>query len=178
MAGTQADRGGTTTRKLVKVLVIAVIAGAIGIQFIRPDRTNPPVDPARTIEANTQLTPEVSAILNRACRDCYSNETRWPWYSNIAPISWQVTGHVTSGRLHLNLSDWPAPERNGRRASAPDKLTEMCDEVESGGMPIGQYLWLHPDARLSPDDVRTLCSWTEAESVRLKARASAGRSAR
>jgi hypothetical protein len=167
--------GQVIMRKL-RILLGVVVVLVVGVQFIRPDRTNPPVNPARTIEANTHLTPEVSAILKRACRDCHSNETRWPWYSNIAPISWQVAGHVTSARLHLNFSDWPAPERNGRRARATDKLGEMCDQVDSGEMPIGQYLWLHPDAKLSPADVRTLCSWTEAERARLKAEAPSGNS--
>ena len=165
-------------RKVVKGVLIVLTLVVIGIQFVRPERTNPPVDPARTLQANAQVPADVSAILTRACADCHSHETRWPWYSNIAPASWLVADDVQEGRTHMNISDWPAPERNGKRPEAVDKLEAICDEVQSGGMPIRAYLWLHPGAKLSEADVRTVCSWTESERTRLKGQASSGNSTR
>ena len=77
-----------------------------GIQLIRPARTNPPVDQSHTLEAVVFVPPKIESILQRACDDCHSDLTRWPWYSNVAPVSWFVIDHVDSGRLHVNFSEW------------------------------------------------------------------------
>jgi hypothetical protein len=104
-----------------------------------------------------RVTPEVTAVLDRACRDCHSNDTIWPWYSNVAPISWLVIDHVRSGRRHFNYSEWAA--------YGPDKerelLQEICEETRDGSMPVGSYTLVHRDARLSEADVLALCTWTE-----------------
>jgi hypothetical protein len=71
--------------RILKWVAIVLVVGLVGIQFVRPARTNPPVDKSQTIEAFTQMTPEVTSILDRSCRDCHSNQTVWPWYSNVAP---------------------------------------------------------------------------------------------
>ncbi|HXG67459.1 MAG TPA: heme-binding domain-containing protein [Blastocatellia bacterium] len=149
-------------RKVIKwsLLVLAVLF--VGAQVVRPERINPPVDGARAIEAHAQMTPEVAAILKRACYDCHSNETRWPWYSNVAPASWFVADHVKEGREHLNFSDW------ARKGDKTKKyLEEMCEEVREHEMPLSSYLWLHPGAKLSEQDIRTLCDWAQAEMARL-----------
>ncbi len=82
-----------------KILIIFIVV-AIGIQFIPTDRSNPPVT------HELQASPEVMAILERACYDCHSNETVWPWYSKVAPVSWQISSHVVVGRRHVNFSEW------------------------------------------------------------------------
>ena len=87
---------------VARLMGIPLIAAAIGIQFIRPARTNPAIDPTRTLAATTELPHETAVVLERACRDCHSNDTRWPWYSNVAPISWFVIDHVNHGRSHFN----------------------------------------------------------------------------
>ncbi len=99
-----------------------------------------------------------SAVLDRACRDCHSNDTRWPWYTNVAPVSWFVIDHVNHGRRHFNYSDWAqyAPE-DARRI-----LENTCEYARQGSMPRPSYLWMHRDARLSDVDVATLCDWTDA----------------
>ena len=92
-----------------------------------------------------------------ACGDCHSNDTRWPWYSNVAPVSWFVIDHVNSGRRRFNYSDWPPP----RPDEARKVLKNTCDLVRKGDMPISNYLWMHKDARLSPRDIDVLCAWSE-----------------
>ena len=131
-----------------------VIIGAI--QFVRPNRTNPPVDPSQGIQSHIAVPDKVSAIFQRACRDCHTNETVWPWYSQIAPVSWILAGHVRDGRSFLNLSEWSRYTPAKGRA----KLDQICENVSSGKMPLASYRPFHPDARLSKDDVRTLCEWT------------------
>jgi Haem-binding domain len=150
-------------RKVLKWTAIVLSVLFVGIQFIRPARTNPPVDESQTIYARTQMTPQVAAILDRSCRDCHSNKTVWPWYSNVAPVSWFVIGHVNDGRRMMNHSEWGRLDRD-RQAK---KLQQMCDEVTDGAMPLSVYTPLHPGSKLSSDDVKTLCDWAKAERARL-----------
>ena len=103
----------------------------LGIQLIRPTRTNPPVDPQRELAAHSQLPPQVASALNRSCNDCHSYRTTWPWYSQIAPFSWVITDDVNQGRRHVNFSDWGQydPKR------ADHKLDQICEEVRGNWMP-------------------------------------------
>jgi len=152
--------------KVLKWLVLGVALLFVGVQFKRPARTNPPVDEAQTIFAQTQMTAEVSGIFDRSCRDCHSNKTVWPWYTNISPVSWFLANHVEEGRHQLNLSEWGHYNKD-RQAK---KLQEICDEVTDGAMPLSTYTPLHPGSKLSAEDVKVLCAWTEAERARLNAR--------
>ena len=150
-------------RKALKRAALALALLFAAAQFYRPARTNPPVDEGRTLRANAHVTPEVAAILERSCNDCHSSETRWPWYSNVSPVSWYLKRHVEEGRRELSFSEWGGytPRRRER------KLHEICRQVESGEMPLKSYLPLHPSARLSDEDRRALCEWTRREEERL-----------
>lgn len=143
------------------LLVLALVF--IVIQFKRPARTNPPVDESQTIYARANVPPQVAAILERSCRDCHSNKTVWPWYTNFAPLSWFIVDHVNEGRKHLNLSEWGKLDKDRQNK----KLREICDEVTDGNMPLSSYTPLHPGSTLSPEDIKTLCDWTEAERKKL-----------
>lgn len=146
-------------------IVVAVIFTAA--QVVRPARTNPPVEVSRTAQAHLNISSEVESIFRRACYDCHSNETRWPWYSNVAPASWFLTDHVDHGRKHLNFSDWAQPERHTADKNAARQLDEIYKEVKGRGMPLGTYLILHPDAKLSDQDIKVICDWVESERKRL-----------
>ena len=150
-------------RQALKWLLIALVAVFVGLQFVRPARTNPAFDQAETIYARLQVTPEVSAILDRSCQDCHSNSTRWPWYSNVVPASWFRVDHVNEGREHLNFSEWGRLDK--RRADK--RLEEMCEQVSDREMPMDSYTWIHRSAKLSDTDRKTLCDWTESERARL-----------
>jgi hypothetical protein len=152
-------------RSIFKYSAIGVAAVALGIQFVRPARTNPPVDPAKDIVGQPSLPSNVRAMLERSCFDCHSNRTRWPLYSHIAPVSWLVANDVNSGRRHLNFSEWEG-YKVGRRLS---KLESAIGEIEKGGMPPGTYLLTHPDAVLSPAEKELLIRWAEALSDSLTA---------
>ena len=149
--------------KVLKWIAIVLAVGFLGIQFVRPARTNPPVDESQTIFARAQVPPPVTAILDRACRDCHSSKTDWPWYSNVAPISWWLTDHVNNGRKELNVSEWGRLDRDRQDR----KLRQICDEVQDGMMPLSSYLPMHPHAKLSAEDKKVLCDWTDAERERL-----------
>ena len=110
---------------------LALVLVLLGIQLLRPTRTNPPVDPQRELAAHSQLPPQVASALNRSCNDCHSYRTTWPWYSQIAPFSWVITDDVNQGRRHVNFSDWGQydPKR------ADHKLDQICEEVRGNWMP-------------------------------------------
>jgi len=137
-----------------KLLLIIIIIFAL-IQLIRPDRTNPPVDESITLHAPDK----VAAILKRSCYDCHSNETVWPWYSNIAPLSWSIVAHVNDGRKALNFSKWAKidPKTKAKRLKRAIKTTA------NGMMPLSTYLWIHKDAKLSKEDKEILKTWFEEE---------------
>lgn len=155
-----------TRFKLLKWFGISVIALLVVLQFIRPAKTNPSVKDTQTIEAHLQVSAPVAAILDRSCRDCHSNNTRWPWYSHVAPVSWYVIDHVNHGRSHLNFSDWGSLSSR----DAETMLNAICKEVKSGAMPLTSYTRMHRDAKLTPQDVNTICDWTLVESHRLRER--------
>lgn len=143
-------------REILKYGALVLIVLLVGAQFFQPPRTNPPENPAATFEAVAETNPEVKAIIQRACRNCHSNSTVWPWYSHIAPVSWVVADHVREGRAHLNFSEW---NLYGREMSKL-RLKEACQEVKAGEMPIWSYRLMHREARLTASDVGTLCTET------------------
>ena len=137
--------------------MLAVIAVLVLIQAIPYGRTytNPPV-----VREPTWDSPATRAIAKRACFDCHSNETIWPWYSRIAPVSWLVRYDVDEGRSELNFSEWQNGARKGER---PDKISK---EIGKGEMPPFVYLPTHPDARLSDADTRRLVDGLNATALR------------
>lgn len=150
-------------KKALKIVLIIMAVAFIAIQFYRPSRTNPPVVAAETLESQMQIPQNVHEILRRSCYDCHSNETSWIWYSNIAPLSWGIVDHVNSGRDEMNFSKWAAfsPEKKSR------KLEEICQEIESREMPHYQYLWLHWDANMSEQEIKTVCEWSKNEAAKI-----------
>ena len=151
-------------KKALKIVFLIGALAFLAIQFKRPDRTNPPENAADTLEAHINVPPDVKAVLDRSCLDCHTSRTAWPWYTNIAPVSWWTVDHVREGQRELNFSLWGTYEPRRQRR----KLHEICTEVESGAMPLPSYLIMHRDAKMSPQDVQTLCAWAKIEEAKLK----------
>lgn len=141
--------------KILKIVAVLLFALFLFAQLVRPDMTNPPVDPAERLEASVEVPAEAAAILKRSCNDCHTNETVHPWYSNITPVNWWLKSHFDHGREHLNFSTWAkyTPQQKEK------KLEEVCEVLESGEMPLPSYLWGHWDAVLSEEDKTLLCDW-------------------
>lgn len=140
---------------LLKGIGYAAGVLAIGIQFVRPARTNPPTDASRTLFARAAVPAPAADVLRRACRDCHSNDTRWPWYSGVAPVSWFVIDHVNHGRSHFNYSDWAQYDREETRRL----IESSCKFARDYSMPLPSYLRMHREARLTPQDIDALCAW-------------------
>jgi hypothetical protein len=138
-------------RRALYVVLVLFLA----IQVVRPARTNPASTPAQSLLPHAP--PEVRAILERSCRDCHSNDTRWPLYSEVAPMSWFVASHVHEGRDRFNYSEWTSYDSDDQ-----DKfLGGVCSLTKRARMPLPSYLLIHRSARLSPEEVITLCAWSE-----------------
>ncbi len=150
-------------KKVLKFALIAVVVVVVGAQIFRPERTNPPVLAAETLEASTEVPADIRQIISRSCNDCHSNNTIYPWYSNISPASWFLKNHIEEGRRHLNFSVWNTYSTEKKAK----KLDEICEHVRSGEMPLPSYLWLHGDAALTESDAAALCDWSKRESDRI-----------
>lgn len=127
------------------------------IQFIPVKRDNPKSDPTLEIILET----ETKIIIEKACYDCHSNKTNWPWYSYVAPLSFIVANHVKEARHELNFSLWQTYSK--KRKSK--KLSELVEEVEEGEMPLFPYPLIHPRAKLSKQEIDILISWAKNDSL-------------
>lgn len=151
----------------LKWIFAALVVVFVLLQFTNPPRTNPPVAPEHDLMATNPPPPQIAALLHNACYDCHSDETRWPWYSRVAPVSWLVADDVTHGRERMNFSDWPRalPERAAKR------LEHISEEVDYKDMPPTKYTLLHPEARLTAGQREQLIRWADQEAARFKAAA-------
>jgi len=137
-------------KKKIIVVALVVAAAIVVIQLVPVTRDNPPV------VADFDGPEEVRAVLKTSCYDCHSNETRWPWYSRVAPVSWLIAHDVEEAREHLNLSRWGTYD-----PARQEKLAEdMWKEVEDGEMPLLVYRLGHRDAALSDANKATLRDWS------------------
>ena len=131
------------------ILLLVILAG---IQLVPAGRSNPP-EPAPI-----QAAQPVLQVLERACFDCHSNRTVWPWYSKVAPVAWFVAGHVKEGREHLNFSEWESLPADRRAKLAG----EAYEEVAGGKMPLSGYTMLHGEARLTGADLNLIKAWSRS----------------
>jgi len=137
---------------MLRIIAVVIIVVLIGIQFVPVDKTNPPVT------GEIKAPENVMQILRTSCYDCHSNESVWPWYSNVAPVSWLVVNDVNEGREHLNFSQWQSYSGEDKA----EDIEEIWEDVEEGEMPSWYYLPLHPEARLSDKDKGMIKNWVES----------------
>ena len=150
-------------KRILKVLVIAIFAGLVVMQLWGIDKSNPPVVEADSLEASVTVPNDVESILRTSCSDCHSNKTVYPWYSNIAPVSWLLKNDIDAGRAKLNFSVFNTydPKKKARR------LEQICELAESGEMPLPSYLWIHRSAVITDEQKKTLCEWSKVESEKI-----------
>lgn len=139
-------------KRIIKLSPIIVVGGFLLIQLVPYGRnhTNPPVHSEPNWDS-----PQTRELAQRACFDCHSNETVWPWYSNVAPISWLVQHDTEEGREHLNFSAW----NDGGKGEKPEEIVETIAE---GEMPLKVYLITHPEARLTDIEKKALMEGLQA----------------
>ncbi len=138
-------------KQFMKYVGLPALILLVLIQFlpIGKNHTNPPIVAEPMWDSQT-----TRELFNRACADCHAHTTQWPWYSNIAPISWIISEHVEEGREHFNVSMWGIQKKN--------EGDEAAEEVEEGEMPIFGYDITHPEARLTADEKAALIQGLKA----------------
>lgn len=127
------------------------------IQLIPVEKENP----AAPADQFVEFPHDVGAIVKKACADCHTFKTQWPWYSYVAPVSWIVANHVVEGREELNFSVWQSYSDKDKA----HKLKDIVEEVEKGKMPLFPYTITHPQASLTQDEVQTLLNWVKSDSL-------------
>jgi Haem-binding domain len=125
--------------------------------------TDPPVNQAQTLAQNASISPFVAGLIKNSCYDCHSDETKWPWYSNIAPSMWLVANDVHKGRKAMNFSEWGTYTKSKRVV----KLGLINDQVSGGTMPLSEYLFIHHNAELTKAERDSICTWAQGEGDRL-----------
>jgi hypothetical protein len=151
--------------KLSRKILFGLLAVLIVIQLFHPEK-NLSGDRTNDISTKYHVPQNINLILEKACNDCHSNTTRYPWYSNIQPFAWWMAGHVNDGKRHLNFSDFTTR----RLASQNHKLEEVIDEVKEHEMPISSYTWLgmHSDANLTDEERIAISDWAASQMDSLK----------
>src|ERR1700759_4877825 len=141
-------------KKILLLLLIILLA----IQFIRPQKNiHPGIQPADI--SNLYAVPaDVDTILVKACKDCHSNNTRYPWYNNLQPVAWFLANHVKDGTHSFNLNEF---------ATYPiwrqyDKISEVKKQIDKGDMPLSSYTWIHKDAILTNEQKDSIINWSES----------------
>lgn len=137
-----------------KLFFLLVLAFAL-LQFFRIDKTNPPVDKNMDFLTIKKTPENVATLIKSSCYDCHSNETIYPWYSNIQPFGWFLKDHIDEGRRELNFSNFATyePAREAR------KLKKAASEIKEGEMPLESYLLIHKDAKLTPQQKELLVTY-------------------
>lgn len=150
---------------MLKKILIFLLIVFVAIQFVRPAK-NLSGDTSKDIRVKYPVSDSVDRILARACNDCHSNTTRYPWYAEVQPVSWWLGNHIKDGKRHLNLNSFVA-----QSAARQKKRMEDCiEQIDNGEMPLNSYLWIHKDAALSEADKATLKNWCNSVIDSLKAR--------
>lgn len=140
---------------MIKKILIGLAILLVMIQFIRPARNISSAEQSNDIAAHYTVPADVQQILKRSCYDCHSNNTVYPWYTNIQPIGWWMQDHINEGKEELNFSEFGSYTAK-RQAK---KLKKTAEEVKEGEMPLNSYLWIHKDAVLSAEQKDALINW-------------------
>lgn len=152
--------------KIIKKILWVLLAVFIIIQFIRPKKNESTEVLASDISKTYMVPSDVNTILVKACNDCHSNNTKYPWYNNFQPVAWWLNNHVNDGKRHLNFNDFTSM----RVARQYKRLNDCIEEVKEGGMPLDSYTWIHKDAILTETEKQTLYNWcnTVRDSIKAK----------
>ncbi|MCK0157700.1 heme-binding domain-containing protein [Cellulophaga sp. F20128] len=143
--------------KILKKILVALLLVLIAMQFYRPDKNSAETDLKTAFLTETNPSAELQNIFESSCFDCHSNTTSYPWYNNIAPVSYWLADHIKDGKKHLNFSEWETYSAKKK----DHKLEEVIEMVGEGEMPLQEYTWTHNEAKLSEAQVAAVIDWAK-----------------
>ena len=149
---------------MVKKILILLLVVLVVIQFIRPEKNSATAVSENDITAYYTVPENVQSILKKACYDCHSNNTEYPWYANIQPIGWWLQDHINEGKEELNFSEFGTYSAK----KAAHKMEEVGEMVGEGEMPLESYTLIHKDAVLTHEEAETLIKWSKQIEASIK----------
>lgn len=149
-------------KRIIRIILIILLIALVAIQFIRPNKNNGGYDSIVEFEKETKPSTQVASLLKENCYDCHSNQSQYPWYSQIAPISFFMAEHIKEGKEELNLSNWKTYSLKKK----DHKLEELIEMVEEHEMPLESYTWIHGDLR--EQDRSLLIQWATMARLHIK----------
>ena len=151
---------------MLKKIFIVLLVALIIIQFIHPKKNKAEGEQINYIGNAFNVTNEVKAILAKACNDCHTNNTNYPWYINIQPVDWWMNHHVNDGKKELNFDEYI----NKNLRFQYHKMEEIDEMIKEGEMPLDSYTWIHKDAKLTEEEKSTLMNWADGIRESMKAK--------
>lgn len=143
---------------MLKKIGIGLLVILVVIQFIRPAKNISTAAAPNDIAAKYTVPANVYTTLQRACFDCHSNNTNYPWYNNIQPVAWWLQNHINEGKHELNFNEFAGYTKKRKL----HKLDEIKESVTEGWMPLNSYLWIHKEAKLTKDEANAIAAWADA----------------
>ncbi|HEY9114071.1 MAG TPA: heme-binding domain-containing protein [Bacteroidales bacterium] len=140
-----------------KIVWLSILAALVIIQVIPAGRPEVIEQNKNDLLLNNSIPDTVANLLKNACYDCHSNQTVYPWYSYVAPVSWLVVRDIKVGRKHMNFSNWESLSKTDKA----EHLSDINDEVSMGSMPMVIYPIMHPEARLTAEERQMIVDWTD-----------------
>ena len=151
---------------MLKKIFIVLLVALIIIQFIHPKKNKAKGEQINYIGNAFNVTNEVKVILAKACNDCHTNNTNYPWYINIQPVDWWMNHHVNDGKKELNFDEYI----NKNLRFQYHKMEEIDEMIKEGEMPLDSYTWIHKDAKLTEKEKSTLMNWADGIRESMKAK--------
>jgi hypothetical protein len=143
---------------MIKKILLGLAAAFVALQFVRPTANLSPGPGPNDIAAKVTVPADVQRVLAKACYDCHSDHTRYPWYAEVQPVGWWLASHIHDGKKHLNLSEFGA--YNAKTAAR--KLRQIARNVDNHEMPLNSYTWIHRDAILTAAEIKLIDDWIDA----------------
>jgi len=144
-------------KRIIKRVVVVLLILLVLIQFFHPTKNLATVKGPNDITKVYTVPDSVESILEKACYDCHSNNTRYPWYNNIQPVAWWLNNHVHEGKHELNFSEIGTYTKKRQIK----KFNKIAKSVTEGWMPLNSYTWIHKDAVLTKDESNAVADWAK-----------------
>lgn len=151
---------------MIKKILLILLTALVIIQFIHPKKNKAEGPQPDYIGNSFTISGDVKSILAKACNDCHTNNTKYPWYTNIQPVHWFLNNHIKNGKRKFNLDEYTSRSLRYQY----NKMEDVIEQIKEGGMPLNQYLWIHKTARLTQPEKDILISWANSIMDTLKAR--------
>jgi DNA replicative helicase MCM subunit Mcm2 (Cdc46/Mcm family) len=151
---------------MFKKIMLFLLAALVIIQFIHPKKNKAEGQQPNYIGNTYAIPVDVKTILAKACNDCHTNNTNYPWYTNLQPVHWWLNKHINNGKKEINFDEYT--KRSLRFQY--HKMEEVIEQVKEGEMPLNSYTWVHKDAKLTPEEKAKITGWAQSVMDTMKAR--------